>query len=185
VAVRNVLLDGKPFSYELQYKKVKNINLRIRSDGSIYVSASKKVPASFVDSFVVSKTQFILSALEKYKNVDDEPKKHFTEEALKAYIRSFCERIYPYYQKQGFPFPVIKFRKMVSRWGSCNPQKHIVTFNINLLYAEMGCVEYVVFHEFTHFLRADHSARFYHELEKICPDWYEKRKKLKSVIIPR
>ena len=55
VSKRSVLLDGKPFSYELQYKRVKNVNLRIRSDGSVYVSANKKVPVSFIDSFVTSR----------------------------------------------------------------------------------------------------------------------------------
>lgn len=185
VSKRSVLLDGKPFSYELQYKRVKNVNLRIRSDGSVYVSANKKVPVSFIDSFVTSRAQFILSALAKYKNTDRIPQMYFTEDELKEYIRSFCERIYPYYQKLGFPFPTIKFRRMTSRWGSCNPKKHILNFNLNLLYAQKECVEYVVFHEFTHFLRADHSVYFYRELEKVCSDWQEKRKKLKTVLIPR
>ena len=90
VSKRNVLLDGKPFSYELQYKRVKNVNLRIRSDGLVYVSANKKVPVTFIDSFVVSKEQFILSALAKYKNTDQIPQLYFTEDELKEYIRSFC-----------------------------------------------------------------------------------------------
>ena len=36
-----VVLSGRKVSYELERKQVKNINLRIRPDGSIHVSASK------------------------------------------------------------------------------------------------------------------------------------------------
>ena len=72
---------------------------------------------------------------------------------------------------------------MVSRWGSCNPTKGILTFNINLMYAPFECIEYVVLHEFTHFLQPNHSAKFYYELEKVFPNWRDCRKKLKEINI--
>ena len=59
----------------------------------------------------------------------------------------------------------------------------ILKFNTNLMYAPRECIEYVVFHEFTHFIEANHSARFYSELEKVCPEWKERRKILKNIRI--
>ena len=35
-----VLLGGRELPYELEYKSVKHINLRIRPDGTIHVSAN-------------------------------------------------------------------------------------------------------------------------------------------------
>lgn len=38
---RTVILGGRKIRYELQRKKVKNVNLRIRADGSVSVSAGR------------------------------------------------------------------------------------------------------------------------------------------------
>ena len=94
-----------------------------------------------------------------------------------------CREVYPYYEKKGVKYPQIKFRKMKSRWGSCHPTKGILTFNTNLIYAPIECVEYVVLHEFTHFLQANHSPKFYEELEQVCPDYKECRRMLKEIYI--
>ena len=110
-----------------------------------------------------------------------EKTQYFDEKEIKAVITELCENVYPYYEKRGVDFPVIKFRKMVSQWGNCRSREGILTFNTNLMYAPYECVEYVVHHEFTHFIEANHSARFYAELEKVCPQWKEWRKKLKNI----
>ena len=177
-------LGDRTIKYDLQYKKVKNINLRIKPDGSINVSANKKVPQKVIDDFIISKADFILRALEKYKNMPvKEQKQYYTEDELKELILALCNNVYPYYEKQGIKHPEIKFRKMVSRWGSCHTKKGILTFSTNLMYAPAECIEYVVWHEFTHFLQPNHSTRFYDELAKVCPNWKECRKKLKEISI--
>ena len=177
-------IDGKAVPFELTYKKVKNINLRIRSDGRITVSASKSVPKQQIEAFLLEKAGFIQRALEGFSKKAQTLKIcYFTEQELKAFILNFCREVYPYFAEKGVAFPEIKFRKMVSRWGSCHPQKGILTFSTNLMYAPKECVKYVVWHEFTHFLQANHSAKFYAELEKVCPDWKEYKRKLKEVSI--
>ena len=70
---------------------------------------------------------------------------------------------------------------MKSRWGSCNPGKGILTFNTQLMYAPPECIEYVVVHEFAHFLQPNHSALFYNEVAAVLPDWKDRRKKLGDV----
>ena len=46
---------GKIIEFDLQRKNVKNINLSVRPDMSIIVSASDKVPIEYILSFVKSK----------------------------------------------------------------------------------------------------------------------------------
>lgn len=180
--IKELQIQNKTLKYNLTYKKVKNINLRIKPDGTVNVSASGRVPVEVIEAFLVSKGDFILSALEKYKNMPKEPvKQYFSEEELRETILNLCEKVYPYFEKRGIVNPKIKFRKMVSRWGSCHLVKGILTFNLNLVYAPFECVEYVVLHEFTHFLQANHSREFYNELEKICPDWKARRKMLREL----
>lgn len=171
--------NGIIIKYELEYKKVKNINLRIKPDGSIKVSANKRVSEKLTEAFVLSKAEFILKALEK--NNSKVKTEYFTENELRETVLAFCKKVFPYYEKLGVEYPEIKFRKMVSRWGSCHIKKGILTFNIGLMYAPRECVEYVVYHEFTHFLQANHSKLFYSELAKVCPNWKECRKKLREI----
>lgn len=181
---REIILGDRTIKYDLQYKKVKNINLRIKPDGSINVSANKKVPQKVIDDFIISKADFIGRALEKYKNIPATvQKQYFTEDEVKEQIHDLCNKAFPYYEKRGIKYPEIKFRKMVSRWGSCHTKKGILTFSTNLMYAPAECIEYVVWHEFTHFLQPNHSTRFYDELAKVYPNWKECRKKLKEISI--
>ena len=35
---RVVMAEGEPLRYTLEYKPVKNLNLRVRRDGSVYIS---------------------------------------------------------------------------------------------------------------------------------------------------
>lgn len=179
---REITLKNTKIQYELTQKDVKNINLRIYSDGRITVSASRWVKISVIEEFLISKQDFILNALDKYKNKEQKENiKYRTEEELKKLITDLCNQAYPYYEKYGIKYPEIKFRKMKTRWGSCHTIKGILTFNTQLIYAPIECVEYVVWHEFTHFLQANHSEKFYKELEKVYPNWRISRKKLKEI----
>lgn len=180
--LREIYLNNTKIKYDLQYKSVKNINIRIKADGRVNVSANRRVPLSVIEGFMVSKADFILGALKKYRNREVIPKKqYFSEQEVQNVILELCKKVYPYYEKLGIRYPQIKFRKMVSRWGSCHSVKGILTFNINLMYAPIECIEYVVLHEFTHFLQANHSKLFYAELEKVCPGWKERQKMLRGI----
>lgn len=182
--VREIEYNNLTIKYELQYKKVKNINLRVKPDCSINVSANKRVSIKTIDEFVLSKADFIIYALDKYANMPKrEKKQYFAENEIRTYILNLCQEVYPYFESMGVEFPTIRFRKMVSQWGSCHSQKGILTFNTNLMYTSPECVRYVVLHEFTHFLQPNHSRAFYEELKKTCPDWKVCRNKLKEINI--
>ena len=56
---------GGGISYTLTRKKVKNINLRVRGDGSVWVSASPRVPLAQIDRFVADHGLWIARAREK------------------------------------------------------------------------------------------------------------------------
>ena len=69
---------------------------------------------------------------------------------------------------------------MTSRWGSCKPSAGRVTFARQLAEAPLPCVEYVVWHELTHFLHPDHSPAFYADLAAVLPDWKQRRQVLNA-----
>ena len=181
---KRIVVYGKELNYNLQYKPVKNINLRIKPDCSICVSANRKVSVKVIEKFIQSKADFIFNVLERFENMQKNPPMYyFNEEEVKKIIMEISEEVYPYFKNTVVTFPDIIFKRMTSRWGSCNPGKNRLTFNINLQFAPYECIRYVVLHEFVHFLQFNHSNKFYKELEKVCPDWKNLRTKLKEINI--
>lgn len=220
-------------TYLLTRKKVKNINLRIKQDGSVLVSASSRVPVTFIDDFIRQKQDFILSALAKYEEQralhPQIPKQYVSGESytllgkslrlkveetsneavcsdgvyiilrvkdkqnfrrkeilmtrwLKEYQTALFEKLilqtYAAFKKYGVPFPTLKIRTMKSRWGSCQPKKGIITLNSRLIEAPRAAIEYVVLHEFVHFIHPNHSKEFWNFVTMMMPDWKERRKGL-------
>ena len=232
--IKTIVLKGRTITYNLERKTVKNINLRIKADQSIYMSANYAVPDDVIENFLQSKSDYILNALAHYANmakyapqpknyVDGESfrilghdlrlkviqgtrnavesdesyifltvkdtsnfelKKKTMDKWLKNYcneiLLAVCESIYPKFQKYGVDFPELRLRNMVSRWGSCQPKRKMLTFNILLVEAPLSCIEYVVTHEFTHFLQPNHSKKFYNQLAMFMPDWQERKKNLEK-----
>lgn len=68
-------------------------------------------------------------------------------------------------------FPEVKIRDMKSRWGSCTPAKNSITLNRKLIHYPFEFIEYVVLHEFVHFIQPNHSKAFYNIIENYMPDY--------------
>lgn len=231
---KTINLNGRTVGYELEIKNVKNINLRIKPDQTIYISANSTIPQQIIDELLVSKSAYILRALDHYEEVAKyapKPKQYVDGESFRilgheyrlqvrkhsknsvrfdgSYIilsvrdtdnfdlkqrvmnrwlkqkcvetvQSVCEAVYPKFQKYGVSFPEIKYRNMISRWGSCQPKRGVLTFNLSLVEEPVACIEYVVIHEFVHFLQPNHSKKFYQQLSAFMPDWSERKHMLEK-----
>lgn len=68
----SIAYQGKDIEFEVLRKNVKNINLRIRPDMSIMVSANPKVPLEFIKDFVKQKSPWILKGIKYFKEVQPE-----------------------------------------------------------------------------------------------------------------
>lgn len=82
---RIVLAEGQEISYVLERKQVKNLNLRIRKDGSVFVSASDAVPFEEVDAFVCNKVSYILDAVKRFNEMalyKPQPKQYVSGETF-------------------------------------------------------------------------------------------------------
>jgi len=65
-----------------------------------------------------------------------------------------------------------------TRWGSCSP-KNAISFSWRLIMTPLEIVDYVVVHELAHTVHHNHSKRFWSLVEKILPDYKERRKWLR------
>lgn len=66
---RKIIIDGEVLEYELERKRVKNVNLRVRTDGSVYVSANRYVSVAQIEDFITSNYDFIQNARAKYEKI--------------------------------------------------------------------------------------------------------------------
>ena len=68
----------------------------------------------------------------------------------------------------------VRFRMMSSQWGSLAPDGAL-SLDLSLVLAPPPVFEYVLVHELCHLIHADHSRRFWREVEARCPHWREQR----------
>lgn len=226
---RTVFIDDREITYFLERKKVKNLNLRIHKNGSVFVSANAEVPIDEIDEFVSRKASYIFGAIKRFeelaryhpkpkqyvsgetfyiqgrgvrlqvlsakkdsitsdgiyiflavKNPDDIEKKRrmvnrFLDQQCKVVFYEIMNELYPMFKKYGVKMPTLRIRDMETRWGSCLVKKGIITLNKRLLEAPRNCIEYVIMHEFCHFIHPNHSKYFYDFLTVSMPDWKDRK----------
>lgn len=170
-------------AYEFTRRKVKNINLRVRADGTVAVSAPLRTPPAQADAFVQARAEWIRAAQarvrERAARAAARPLPDRAE-ALAAFAK-MSERVYPLFaQVLGGQPPTLKVRSMKTRWGVCSPAKKQITLALELYSQPPAAQIYVVVHEYCHFLVPNHSPAFWAEVEKILPDWKARRALLRQ-----
>ena len=97
--------------------------------------------------------------------------------AAGEYLR---ERVDFYSQKIGVSPEIIRINSAKKRWGSCS-SKRSVNFSWRLIMADDEVIDYVVVHELAHLIHMNHSAGFWLIVEKMLPDFRERRQRLKEL----
>lgn len=228
---RVIFLDGREISYEWIRKKVKNINLRVRADGTVSVSSPRGVSQKQIEMFLTEKANFLFRALDAFErrkktaippptfregdkiylfgeektlcffpvkdgevqekdgllslSFEENPEKikqklqKYAQKQLLELLFSYAKMVHSLFPET-VKFPKIKLRAMRATWGNCRPKEGILTFNSRLACYPPSCIEYIVMHEFTHFLIPNHSAAFYAMLSEKMPDWQERKTRLNT-----
>jgi predicted metal-dependent hydrolase len=78
------------------------------------------------------------------------------------------------------PYPSLTIRKMKSRWGVCNTKTKRITLNLELIKKDICCLDYVIVHELSHLIHADHSKNFWLLVEENFKDYKKVRKQMKE-----
>jgi predicted metal-dependent hydrolase len=82
--------------YQLERKNVRNINLRIRTDASVYISAPKDVPESVVTQFVKRRSRYIAEAQQHFREFQQyapQPRHYISGESFSVLGRSLRLRV--------------------------------------------------------------------------------------------
>ena len=169
--------------YTLIRKRVKNLNLRLAPDGSVRVSAPLRAGAASVDAFVAAHADWVKRAEARHRATEAARAALAPPERDQclALFKEVSDGVFPRFEKVlGGKKPVIKVRDMRTRWGSCHQAKRQITLAARLALQPPAAIEYVVVHEYCHFVHPDHQAGFWALVESILPDWKARRALLRN-----
>ena len=88
----------KILGYEVHRKKVKNINLRLKENMEIYISAPENLHSDYIKNFLISKEKWIKNVLKKLEKIKEERKE---KEYITGEIHNFLGQKYILTVKNG------------------------------------------------------------------------------------
>ena len=111
----------------------------------------------------------------KRRKKEDSQRKQNRERA-----REIITRRVEYFAPQvGVTYNRIFIKEQKTRWGSCSSLGNL-NFNWKLILLDTELLDYVVVHELAHRKQMNHSAAFWSEVEKVLPDYRERRRRLRE-----
>ena len=168
--------------YTLTFKKVKNINMRVTADLSVHVSANKFVSPLVTDRIVASKAAWIAEAkariMHKAANMAQSDDAELSDKECMNLFEPIIDRFYPLFSEVCKTKPQVKVKLMKSRWGVCFISKNTIVLNKRLTHFPIEAIEYVVLHEYAHFIYPNHQKDFHTLMTRLMPDYRHRRKLL-------
>ena len=101
---------------------------------------------------------------------------HFYTE--KGLLR-FQERVRYFAPKVGVKPAAVKVKDMGYRWASCGSSGNL-NFHWKCMMSPPKIIDYIVVHELCHFHHRNHSDAYWNEVDKILPDWRERKEWLRK-----
>lgn len=152
-----------------------------RGDNVVYLGDEYKLKVK-EEVKVNSKISLINGEFEICVNSEwsEEEREGFIRERLEEWYRHEAFRVFKgrtmYYSEILKLYPNnIRVKEQKSLWGSCSSRNNI-NYNWRLIMAPKDVLDYIVIHELCHLRYRDHSKNFWNLVEKIMPDYREKKR---------
>ena len=163
----------------------RSISIQVTNEGKIVVRAPFSMTDQRIQSFLEEKERWIrkqIQLVEEQRRCAKEAGKLSYEEIrlLAEKAKDVFARKTAFYAKLvGVDYGRITIRNQKTRWGSCSAAGNL-NFNCLLMLTPEEVQDYVVVHELCHRKEMNHSKAFWNEVEKVLPDYKERRKWLKN-----
>lgn len=171
---------------EVERKRVRHLNLRVRADGSAHLSVPWRCSRDEAQRFLDAHAAWLHERVGRRRAAAEPaadglvplwgrlaplpagttPDELWSRE-LAAHLPEVAARMEA---ALGTYAAHWQLRSMTSRWGSCTPATHRIRVNVRLAAYPPTCLDYVVAHELTHLIEPSHNARFHELLARAYPD---------------
>jgi hypothetical protein len=102
--------------------------------------------------------------------------KDFYREKGKRWI---AERLDRYKRQMDVEQKSMRVMELGNRWASCSPKEQL-NFHWKCMMAPARMLDYILIHELAHLLHPNHTPEFWREIEKLMPDYQERKDWLKA-----
>lgn len=106
------------------------------------------------------------------KNITEEEKDKWYKKEASNLFKEHLDLCYNRFSRN-IPYPSLTIRKMTTRWGVCNTKEKRVTLNLELMKKPLFCLDYVIMHELSHLIYANHSKDFWALVQENCKEYKE------------
>ena len=174
---------------EVVYSRRRTLGLEVRADGRVILRAPKGLSNQAVMDFVKERQAWIVQKWFETERIrrqkaERPPRDYEQNPALEAQYRKearrrITERAAYFAEKMGVDYGRIAIKAAKTRWGSCSAKGNL-NFHWKLILMPPAILDYVVVHELAHRIEMNHSPRFWAQVERILPDYRERRRWLKE-----
>lgn len=188
------ITEKKQITYTVIRKNVKNLNLRIRHDGSVVVSAPLKAKDDFIEKFIYSKREWIIKHSEKIlpssgcffylgESVPltalEIPLKDYYEKQSKLVLtdrfNTICDSLNLH--------PNLITKPLKGKYGYYEKKSDTVCLNAALIAVPATCIDYVIIHELMHTKHLNHGKGFHQLVDSLVPNNRQLRELLSKYVI--
>ena len=174
---------------EVVYSRRRTLGLEVRADGRVILRAPKGLSNQAVMDFVKERQAWIVQKWFETERIrrqkaERPPRDYEQNQALEAQYRKearrrITERAAYFAEKMGVDYGRIAIKAAKTRWGSCSARGNL-NFHWKLILMPPAILDYVVVHELAHRIEMNHSPRLWAQVERILPDYRERRRWLKE-----
>lgn len=171
--------------FELIRSYRKTISVQVKRDGGFLVRAPYHCPICVIEEFLGQKKKILNRYRDQILSMPPIPVVTRAEVALlkAAAERKIFPKVAEWSQRTGLSYDGVKITSARQRFGSCSATNHLC-FSVFLAMASEEEIDYVVLHELCHTVEHNHSSRFYALVSQFMPDWKNREKNLRKIIIP-
>lgn len=162
----------------------KTLSIRITQEGNLEIRAPLGMPKGEIEAFLKEKAQWIethqAKVLAEYAQGQEAPLGEEEILTLAEQMRQrLPEKLNRHAASMGVTFGRVTIRCQQTCWGSCSSRGNL-NFNCLLMLAPEEVLDYVVVHELAHRKQMNHSALFWQEVARECPDYKKSLRWLKD-----
>ena len=173
--------------YQLIRSSRRTIAVEVTRDARMIVRVPCRATQKAVDYFISEHADWIEAHLAKMRTrqnilaaksippIDPAEIRYLANRA----VQEIPPRVERYAHIIGVTYGRITIRNQTSVWGSCTAKGNL-NFNCLLRKMPSDVVDYVIVHELCHRRQMNHSALFWAEVAKYCPNYQEERKWLRD-----
>lgn len=182
---RTIALGATMYEYTLRKSlSARRLRVSVSAGGVLAVSAPVWVSSHLIERFLKTHAEWITRTVTRLKETGIHPlsrggKREYVRYKEAARTRA-AERLAHFNSIYGFSYGAISIRNQKTRWGSCSKQGNL-SFNYRIVLLPPELADYVILHELCHLGAFDHSARFWSLVERLMPDYLERRRALRRL----